>query len=433
MKPLVYGTAIRDITPQRSVMLHGYAARTKGSNGVAEPLRLGALYLADEGTGVLIVTVDAVGIHTTEVEEIAKAISKETGIDPSCIVVAASHTHFAPTASSAAFADPSIGYRKPDPIDCDRIRSAAVSAAAEAVRDPQGCRIESVRVAVPSVCFNRRTVRPDGTVETNFRYPTEGSYTFSPVDEELTAIRLVSDSGSGAVLVNYGCHPVTGGYDQQEDFYRVSSDYIHYVRSTIESAWGLPTFFTLGAAGDVVPRDRYGESRRRIGTILGESVVLADRMFKPLSPSLSVNRTALSADTILTFDPAESSARYDAELAASRQSGKPTEGFADALIAKLRSSLYPENTFEIPITTVGIGPIRLVALPFEVLSEFATRMKGAAPQSVLLSCANGYQGYLPFAYEYDRGGYEASDRSTHFKKGTADRIYEQVIADLGEA
>ena len=44
-----YGIGIRDITPTRSVMLHGYGGRIKRSDGVTHPLRA-----ADEhGTSLL--------------------------------------------------------------------------------------------------------------------------------------------------------------------------------------------------------------------------------------------------------------------------------------------------------------------------------------------------------------------------------------------
>jgi len=49
-------------------------------------------------------------------------------------------------------------------------------------------------------------------------------------------------------------------------------------------------------------------------------------------------------------------------------------------------------------------------------------MKERFPHSVLVSCAGGYQGYLPLAYEYERGGHEASELSAHFAPETGDRL-----------
>jgi neutral ceramidase len=431
MATISFGAGIRDITPARPVILHGYSARTRRSDGVSEPLRLGSLVLDDGSTRIAIVTVDIVGIHSTEVSLMAKAIEEATGLPASNVLVCASHTHFAPQISTGGFSGHEIGFFTPETGDVRRVLDAAVGSTADAIAALAPGRAETVRIPIASVAFNRRTVKADGSVETNFRYPTEGGYSFSPIDDELTALRFVTSGGTGALLVNYGCHPVTGGNDSQADFYKVSSDYIHYVRRVVEDAWGYPTFFTLGAAGDVVPRDRYGASRKRIGALLGESVVLADRMFKPVEGGVDARRFEIPAKAILTFDPAEARRKYDAEVEACRAAGKTTDGFADALLGRFRSDLYPKNRFDIPIGIFRIGALRLVSLPFEVLSEFSLRMKQRYPASVLLSCAGGYQGYLPFEYEYARGGYEASDRSTHFTPGTADTILERVLEELG--
>jgi hypothetical protein len=80
---------------------------------------------------------------------------------------------------------------------------------------------------------------------------------------------------------------------------------------------------------------------------------------------------------------------------------------------------------------VQIGKTVMVGLPFEVLSEISLKMKAKFPDSVLVSCCGGYQGYLPLAYEYDRVGYEATESSTHFVPGTADRILEAILEKLG--
>ena len=101
------------------------------------------------------------------------------------------------------------------------------------------------------------------------------------------------------------------------------------------------------------------------------------------------------------------------------------------MTALMRSRLYPANTHTVGAQLLKIGRTMLVGLPFEVLSEIALRMKARFPDSVLVSCAGGYQGYLPLSYEYDRGGYEASEMSTHFVAGTGDRLLEAVLDRLG--
>ncbi len=92
-----------------------------------------------------------------------------------------------------------------------------------------------------------------------------------------------------------------------------------------------------------------------------------------------------------------------------------------------RARLYPDNQYAIKIQFLRIGETVLTCLPFEVLSEISLRMKERFPHTALVSCAGGYQGYLPLEYEYARGGYEASESSTHFAKGTADRLLDLIL------
>ncbi len=95
-----------------------------------------------------------------------------------------------------------------------------------------------------------------------------------------------------------------------------------------------------------------------------------------------------------------------------------------------RARLYPEDRHRIQIQLVRLGRSVLVAMPFEVLSEIGLRIKHAFPHAVVVSVANGYEGYLPLAYEYERGGYESTAETTHFEIGTADRLLQRVLTEL---
>ncbi len=143
--------------------------------------------------------------------------------------------------------------------------------------------LEEYRVDVPSVLFNRRTVVKGSApkkVETSFLYPDHPrDFDFSPVDPQLTALRFRTSSGPKATLLNFGCHPVTGGLKGELSHYDISADYPYHLRKTVEDAWGCPVLFCLGAAGDAVPMQRMGRSRERIGAALGNAVLLGERVF----------------------------------------------------------------------------------------------------------------------------------------------------------
>ena len=445
MSVLQYGTAIREITPGYPVWMHGYSDRDHRSDGIAEPLFLGCLAIGNGDTTVLLITCDLVGIQDHVCQRLFGLLEHETGIGYPDVLLSCSHTHFAPALHSGGYRWPQAGIVDPDPRFVADFEAKIVEAAQESLRNMQRGQLERARVSVPQVLFNRRTIKADGSVETNFVYPGEPrAYSFSPVDPELTVLRLTDGMGVKAVLANFGCHPVTGGASRERDHYRISSDYVFYLRQTIAQHYACPAFFTLGAAGDAVPINRFGDCRQRIGSVLGNAAILAERTFVVEgSPDIETDWVGVDVRTIFSTNSGVAEREFDRARAAfvallndpqAKPDGDDWRATADAYEQKqtalLRSRLYPDNRFTVKIQFLRIGSTIWVGLPFEVLSELSTRMKGQFPHSVLVSCAGGYQGYLPLAYEYERGGYEAGPTSTHFEPGTADRILAAVLDKL---
>ena len=448
MSTIEFGSAVRDITPAYPVWQHGYDARTHRSLGVAEPISVGCVAFRSGSETVMLVTCDMIGVRTDVCQSLYELIQRETGIGFPNVMISCSHTHFAPALHVSGFSSPALGFVDPDAEYVEDFRVKLAEAARECMRTMQQAELEVARLAAPQVLFNRRTVRTaDTKVQTNYLYPEDPSpYQFSPVDSELSVLRLVDSCGIKAVLANFGCHPVTGCGDKDEDNYLVSADYPYYLRQAVEDHWACPVFFTLGGAGDAVPIERRGNCRERIGTVLGHTITLADRAYAP-DPCADVLAVSEPVDvaTIIQTDPARAEAEYaearqkvlalqDApEQAADKEAcAQARAEFARALTAASRSRLYPENRHTIDVQFIKVGSTIFVGLPFEVLSELGRRMKEACPASVLVSCAGGYQGYLPFAYEYERGGYEASEDSTHFEPGTADRLSEVILKRLAQ-
>jgi hypothetical protein len=406
-------------------MLHGYAARdrlsgTSPEDGVSERLAAGALCIegSDGGAGrtrVLIVTLDMIGVHTADAGALRAAAAAAAGTPVDHVLLAASHTHFAPAISVQLMSAAEPHIEEPDPRFVESVTARVREAAAESAASLESGSVEEYRVAVPSVLFNRRTiVRSPGParVETSFLYPEDPErFAFQPVDAELTALRFRTGARTQAVLVNFGCHPVTGGFDRAREHYSISSDYPFYLRQAIGAAWGCPVFFTLGAAGDAVPLNRGGRSREHIGGMLGSAVVLADR-------ALAGSSGPAGAEAVVTVHTAE----LEAKTVAPATDSESTRAY--------RSRLYPGGMYRIRVQFLRLHGTVFVALPFEVLSGFSLRMKRSFPRSAPVSVANGYEGYLPFAEEYGRGGYEATADSAYFEPGTADRLLELVLSEL---
>jgi neutral ceramidase len=442
-----FGAALREITPAYPAWLHGYADRDHPSTGVSEAIYLGCVAIGNGADTVLFVTCDMIGIEAHVCERLYALLERETGLSYPHIVLSCSHSHFAPALHTGGYRWPDAGIVEPDPRFVSDFETKLVEAARESLRNMQPGQLEVARMHAPQVAFNRRTVKGNGSVETNFMYPRDPlKYTLSPTDTQLTALRAVDESGVKLVLAHYGCHPVTGGESRERDHYKISADYVAYLRQTIARHYACPTFFALGAAGDAVPINRYGDCRQRIGSLLGHTVILAERTFVPdQCGDIWADDLGVEVRTIVETDPKAAEAEFrEAREAYSSLLRAPNaqrhspayraaaETYQRKMAALLRSRLYPQNTYTVRVQFLKIGSTTWVGLPFEVLAEISLRIKEQFPQAVLLSCTGGYQGYLPLAYEYDRGGYEASASSTHFEPGTADRLLEAILGKLAE-
>ena len=440
MAELEFGVAVRDITPSHPVWAHGYANRTYPSSGIREPLSLGCLAISNGENQVLIFALDMIGIRYDICEELYNLLEQKTGVGYPNILISGSHTHFAPALHGTTSSEPEVAFIDPDLAYVRNFKQKMIGAAKEALDNLQPMRIETARLPVPQVLFNRRTVRKsDGMVEMNLLYPNDSTpYTFSMVDDELAILRLVDENKYQAVLLNFSCHPVTG-CSPDEDYYRFSADYPYYARQTISRAWQCPVLFTLGAAGDAVPINRKGDCRERIGEILGQTTILSERLFQnDASDSLSADSIVIEVETIIKTDPTTAEAEYEAARQEILEKGEKKgetyrllmNKFQDRMMVCSRARQYPKNKTQLHIQFIQVGHTVFVGLPFEVLAEIGLKMKQQFPNSLLVSCCGGYQGYLPLAHEYDRGGYEATPSSTHFMVGTADRILELILKRL---
>src|SRR4029450_8514522 len=91
------GVATIEITPDRSLWMAGFAARTEASQGVALPLHAKALALkcGNQATAVL-VTADLLGVTARMTDRVAAAVQRRLGLRRQNILFNSSHTHCGP-------------------------------------------------------------------------------------------------------------------------------------------------------------------------------------------------------------------------------------------------------------------------------------------------------------------------------------------------
>ena len=91
------GIATAVITPEQSMWMAGYAARTKPSEGKVHDLYAKALALEDaKGTRWVLVTTDLIGFPREFRNRLEKAVAERYQLPPAGLLLSASHTHSGP-------------------------------------------------------------------------------------------------------------------------------------------------------------------------------------------------------------------------------------------------------------------------------------------------------------------------------------------------
>lgn len=195
-----------DITPEWPILLAGYGERKAESEGVLQPLFAKAIaFGSDADKPSILVTVDLIGIQWYMTRRLADRLSEKIGIDPSQVVICASHTHCGPEIGNLLN---HFGRQLP-PEEIGRInkyleqlQTKLEQVALAAWKDRQPSRI-AWGIGKAGFAKNRRW--PAIKDPANASTPAPG-----PVDHSLPMMRVTDLSGKlRAVMVNYACHGTT--------------------------------------------------------------------------------------------------------------------------------------------------------------------------------------------------------------------------------
>ena len=393
------GTARVNITPKIGSWLSGWEIRTKPSEGVADNLYAKALCLSNSTTEIAIVSTDLIGVTASLVADIRERVSQSTGIPYDNLLISASHTHFGPVIKEYKFE------KRRDPAYIDSLKEKLAGVVKEAHKNMVEVSIGAAKGQAPELLFNRRMRRKDGKVVMIFVLPpAEPDLSLGPVDPEVGVIRVEDSRGKlVAALINFACHPVSGGghgEGWESWFYHISADYPAYAAEAVEKTEGGNCLFTLGTAGDMVPIKRGIRPRFEIGRVLGGEAL------KKLQFMEMKNKPVLAAVRKAVRLPLKTEVQENAneELAAGAKE------------------------IETEIQGLKIGDIVLVGLPGEVLVELGLviKKKAGVQNLFLISLSNDTIGYICHEAAYDEGGYEP-ERGTNLARGAGEILVAEVL------
>jgi neutral ceramidase len=388
-----------DLCPPIGSWMTGFAARTKPTTGMHDPIMARAVLLDDGVTQLVIVVCDLIGFTSAVVADMRKRIQQASGIPAANVLISCTHTHSGPT---------SMPFRGVMGIFDQEWFAAAQGKIVDLVASLpamlQPAQLAHAVTHIAQIGYNRQDAAHS-------------------VDDELNALAIETTDGAAiATLANYGTHPVVLGPSNL----LFSADYPGEVARALSAARGGIGMYLQGTCGDIDPvvyRDRgWGsgtfDDTREMGERIAAAALSALRDApRTADVTLGVRSRMLPIPLDALPTPAALVA-LAATFEADRQQGvqrsdAEQEGIALAMqdwLRELQGALsvgavlthLPAELF-----IAAINDVRIVGVPFETYTDIGVRVKQALRpfKTLFAGYANGLFGYCPTTWAKDQGGY----------------------------
>jgi neutral ceramidase len=412
------GVAQARITPPLPFWLSGYAARDKPASIVRTDLWAKALALADDqGTRIVIVTVDIIGVTRELTETVAEELQRLENLPRAHLMINASHTHAGPALLpnlSVMFDLESEDQERALAYGRELTRTLA-RIARDALNDLAPVRLDFGQ-GTTDFAMNRREFRPEGV--------RLGRNPDGPVDHDVPVLRVSTpDGGLRAILFGYACHCTTLG----GDFYEVDGDFAGAAQRFIESQHpGVTALFLALCGGDQNPDPRGSVDHvEQHGRSLADAVqTVLEGSLRPLHPPLRAAYRVVP----LEFAPHQRQT-FEEEAQGSHRFRQRR--------ARLMLEAYdrgaPVRDVEYPIQVFRFGnELTLIGLGGEVVVDYALRFKRefGRDRTVVAGYCNDVMCYIPSERMLAEGGYEVVDSMIYYgKPGPFAESVEETIVD----
>lgn len=427
------------ITPKESVPLAGYGNTSKRmSQSVDSDLYTTCVAFTDEeGQTLLTVTNDLILSTESWTLPARQRMSQATGVPVEHILVSATHTHSGPDMYNTAH-DSILRYREEI---CDLMAQAAT----QAMADRKEAEFYYGTTRIERVNFVRHYVLDNGTyIGDNFGDASSGKILrpTTEADRCMQILRCVRKEAEDVILVNWQTHPHRDGGGKKT---AITADLVGAMRQNMEDRLGCRFAYFSGAGGNVnsrsrIPSDNLPGGADICGTYMAYHVIAALPGLQPMEGgAVKVEQSVVTVDTDHTKDHlAEIGIQLRKEWertgdhAACREAGKPygihSPYHAGAIYNK--SKLPP--TRDVPLMAASVGKLAFVGAPYEMFDTNGSQIKrgSAFTGTFVCTCCNDYVGYIPSAYGYAHGCYEAD--CTPIAPGGGETLAMEFIAMLAK-
>ena len=399
-----------DLCPPIGSWMTGFAARTKPTTGMHDPIMARAMLLDDGATQLVIVVCDLIGFTSAVVADLRRRIEQACGIPASNALISCTHTHSGPT---------SMPFRGVMGIfDMEWFAQAQrkiVDLVASLPASLQPAQLAHAVAHIAQIGYNRQDAAHS-------------------VDDELNVLAIETTDGAAiATLTNYGTHPVVLGPSNL----LFSADYPGEVARALSEARGGIGMYLQGTCGDIDPvvyRDRgWGsgtfDDTREMGERIAGAALNALRD-APRTSDVTLGVRSKMMPIPLDAPPTpEARAKLAVGFESDRLQGVQQgdvmqEGVALAMqdwLRELEGALSVGallNHLPAELFVAAINDVRIVGVPFETYTDIGLRVKQALRphKTMFAGYANGLFGYCPTAWAKDQGGYGPDSSARWFPR-----------------
>jgi neutral ceramidase len=444
---LEIGTAIVDITPQEWPLVLRGAFFPKPAEKAHDPLHVRAMALRNGEGKAVIVIVDTLGLGREVLDEVKARAAEKTGWCSSEMLIAATHTHSAPSNQSFG-PPPQVAYGK-------LAQDGMVEAIVKAVANLQPGSLGWGEDAVPDEVYNRRwymqegkmPLNPFGELDKVKMNPNRNHITkpAGPTDPTVAVLYALDAKRKPlGMLANYPLHYV-GGINYGERM--ASADYFGEFCRVVPwrlRAAGIDQFVPMlsnGACGDInnidftgerAPREPF-EQCRIVAAKVADAAWRATRDMEfhsdipigiqqrevPLEWRKPSPDLLHRSEKINSMTPEEQAELPQLEPLYARRVINMTKltGKADCLVQAMR-----------------VGDLAIVTFPFETFVEIGLEIKSKSPfkQTIVIELANGSYGYLPTPKHHELGGYETWLGTNKVQKDASEILTRNLLEMLND-
>lgn len=434
------GFAKTDITPPVGVEMAGFGPfLNRRAIAVRDQLWARAMAVEHDGTTVLVISNDLLGLGAEDVARIRGYVCAGSGLPTEAVMVHCIHTHSGPATGGIH------GWGTPHPPYLETLPRRVADAGLAALANLRAATLHHAEAPCEGVGLNREYDRDAPPLEEVLQE------TWRPAHPELTdttchvLLARAADTGELLGFASYfGCHPVV--CCQQTRY--LHGDYAGVATNLLEREHpGSIGLFLQGAQGDVnscCVHKPEPESLLALDIIAARYARAVRRGFEQAKP-VTVDTVACVLRPV-TFTRRKFSREELAGFLAEQEAvihapAADPEAF-EVRMATVKALAYRSllcrmdhgESLEPPTELQGfrLGPVSLLATPFEIFQAIKNDVKAAAlaPVPLVMGVTNDKLGYAPDKTAAARGGYAAEQVPLMLGMLGFANIHEELVREL---